>query len=574
MVDLSASWSYTTIDLGSGINVLPGQLDRYDNTIIGLENNRILEPNTKYKKFFMFKLPNQLLDVTCKHEQYAHCLLPPSFGIDSYKNGGKYSQIKVNSVLGCGHLGVKGSPILTSDLCDEDVSINYTIDARIVGKDKKSQKLNIMKEKEYNLRVIPFGFTSTMTNRNVYSKQLKDLQLLIQERINALEAVFAKLKNNEPITTSDLHSTDLSGTIDSNTDLDSEEILRRKLDQLHINNRLDDNCNLFNNFKSMSPKENTVESELRYKAKVKHKSTPTLNSGFFSGFLGGSGSSSTSVTSGLEERTSSSTTLNTDHSSSKIQNSNHSSSLQAPKYALSESHSSTKSGIIVLTTKIPQKSVLYHSPSLLRKTNRFENKNHHDQENWLRLSKWVPENESEPLTKLDIQLTCIQSNNSLPHNPPQIHSVTTELICINAKSDSSIPIKLHSELLMDTEKMMEVKETFKKFYKLMLEYKKKFKENSEKLNELYNVNRTIATMRELKFTDFISAQMSNDMESMHSLEVEVTNLHDVFVKQPPKPDAEDSGFLKLKPNNNEQNTGTTQWLKKHSSQYERKLACS
>lgn len=100
-------------------------------------------------------------------------MLPPSFGIDKYRNNCKYSGIKVNSVLGCGHLGTKGSPILTNDMSDDNLSINYTIDARIVGKDQKASKLYIMKEREYNLRVIPFGFDAnvvgertTMSQRN------------------------------------------------------------------------------------------------------------------------------------------------------------------------------------------------------------------------------------------------------------------------------------------------------------------------------------------------------------------------------------------------------------------------
>ena len=142
MVDLSASWSYSKIALGSGVDFIPADVD-YDGSVFGLNNSRVLEPGVKYKKFFIFKLPLQLLDVTCKQEHFSHCLLPPSFGIDKYRNNCKYSGIKVNSVLGCGHLGTKGSPILTNDMSDDNLSINYTIDARIVGKDQKASKLYI-----------------------------------------------------------------------------------------------------------------------------------------------------------------------------------------------------------------------------------------------------------------------------------------------------------------------------------------------------------------------------------------------------------------------------------------------
>lgn len=55
MVDLSASWSYTTIEVANGLNYVPGHKD-FENCFVGLNNSRVLEPFTKYKKFFMFKL--------------------------------------------------------------------------------------------------------------------------------------------------------------------------------------------------------------------------------------------------------------------------------------------------------------------------------------------------------------------------------------------------------------------------------------------------------------------------------------------------------------------------------------
>ncbi|CCD24849.1 ubiquitin-ubiquitin ligase BUL2 NDAI_0E00330 [Naumovozyma dairenensis CBS 421] len=570
MVDLSASWSYTDIDLSSGINLVPGQIDSYDNSIIGLKNNRILEPKTKYKKFFMFKLPNQLLDITCKQEQFSHCLLPPSFGIDRYKNSRKYSSIKVNNVLGCGHLGVKGSPILTSDISDENVSINYTIDARIVGKDLKTQKLNIMKEKEYNLRVIPFGFGTTLTSRNVFDKQLKDLRLLIQDRIDALEKVFERLKNDEPIINSDIHSNDLSGTIDSDTELLSAEILRRKMDQLHINNRLDDNSNVFNDFKNMSPKENIIESELSYRIKMKHKSSPNLKNVFFPGFLSGSHYSTNSVTTESSLSTDSIISNNIPQQSSTssstigIISSNRRTPLQ--HVSTTEHQSMDKSGLIVISTQIPKASLPYLSPSLLRKTNKFENKNRHDQENWLRLSRLNTDEENTELTKLEIKLTCLQSNNSTPHNPPQIQSVNVELLAINGKSDNSIPIKLQAAALLNEEKLSHITMSFKAYQNAISNYRKGFRENLMKLNELFNVGRTLSNARVLEFTDFITDQMRNDIESLCNLEVERIPVPDIFVK---------SALKQNVPEEKIPSTGssslTTPWIKCGPSEYQRKL---
>lgn len=513
MVDLSASWSYSKIALGSGVDFIPADVD-YDDSVFGLNNSRVLEPGVKYKKFFIFKLPLQLLDVTCKQEHFSHCLLPPSFGIDKYRNNCKYSGIKVNSVLGCGHLGTKGSPILTNDMSDDNLSINYTIDARIVGKDQKTSKLYIMKEREYNLRVIPFGFDANVVGERTTMSQLNDFTQLVQERLDALRKIFQRLEKKEPITNRDIHGSDLSGTIDDSMESDSQEILQRKLDQLHIKNRNDYLVNYndlklghdMDNIRSGSSSHNIdtsrawgpfVESELKYKLKNKSNSSSFLN---FSHFLNGS-SSSTSTSSNAAKN-------NHDPTANK-----------------------ERTGLILVKAEIPKQGLPYWAPSLLRKTNVFESKSTHDQENWVRLSELIPDEVKKPLEKIDLQLTCIESDNSLPHDPPEIQSITTELICITAKSDNSIPIKLNSELLMNKEKLTSIKALYNEFHSKICEYETKFNKNFLELNELYNMNRGDRRPKELKFTDFITSQLFNDIESICNLKVSVHNLSNIFKKQ-------------------------------------------
>lgn len=488
MVDMSASWSYGIVDISSGIKVVPGDID-FDNTMLGLTNNRILEPGKKYKKFFIFKLPNQLLDVTCKQEQFSHCLLPPSLGIDRFKHGGKYSGIKINNILGCGHLGIKGSPILTYDMAEESLSINYTIDAKFVGKDKRTQKLNIMKEHQYHLRVIPFGFNSPIIGEKVSSQQLQDLTSLVQERLEALKRVFERLKNREPISAVDIHGTDISGTV-SDIQLDSEEILARKMDQLHLNNRGYPYHNLSRkkDLKDGTHEADFCEAELSYK--LKSKSNSALTSGIFTGFK----SSQSNTGDGTKDK------LN-------------------------------KVGLIVLKAKHPDLALPYLSPSLLRKKNKFEEKNEHDQENWLRISSLVPEEVRNKLEYIDIELECIQSNNSAPHDPPEIQSVTTELICITGKSDNSIPIKLDAKMLTNEVKLQHVRRQYNGFLSEIQNYSEMFQKNLVELNELYSLNSISAASRQLSFTDFISDQIHNDVESLASLSTNVVNLHEIFKKQ-------------------------------------------
>lgn len=500
MVDLSASWSYGNITTGTGFRLIPDQVD-FDNSRVGLPNKRILEPGGKYKKFFMFKFPKQLLDVTCKHEHFSHCLLPPSFGIDKYRNNCKYSGIKVNSVLGCGHLGCKGSPILTYDLLDDNISINYTIDARIVGKDEKTKELNIMKEKEYNIRFIPFGFDSSLIGERDPSNQLKDLVKLVQERLDALAKVFDRLAKNEAIKNEDIHGTDLSGTIDSNTELDSADILRNKLNQLHLKNRSSQAYNISSQDfqkKNFEPEVDIIESELSYRLKNKSKSS---TKGLFSSFR------SSSSLNGLSNSASSSSDLSKTNSKSD------------------------KAGLILVQSKVPHKSLKYLSPSLLKKTNRLDLKTKQAQENWQQLSQTIPEIEREALKNLSLTLTCIQSNNSVPHQPPEIQAISTELVVITGKSENSIPIKLNSRLLMDNDKLTSINSTFNGFLDKIIDYNEKFMKNKDKLNELYNVSRSLINARELKFTDFISGQIYSDIESLTNLKVKTRVLADIFKKQ-------------------------------------------
>lgn len=492
MVDLSASWSYTNIQLSTGVDVVVGDVD-YDNCILGLTNNRVLEPGVKYKKFFMFKLPNQLLDVTCKQEQFRHTLLPPSFGVDKFRNHWKYAGIKVNNILGCGHLGVKGSPILTIDMVDENLSINYTVDARIVGKDKRTQKLNMMKEVDYNIRVIPFAFCCPIFGEPSTGQQLALLTSDAEKRINALKRVFSRLEADEPIKSRDVCDTEIDGTVDDNSSLNESDLIRCKMNQLQLQRT---HSITSTPYSGIDAKErffgsNKVETQFSYKLRSKNGSG--LKNGIFSGLLGGSSSNSLK-NEAFQEKTG-------------------------------------KAGLIIFQTNIPEQSLSYRPPSLLRKTNRFDNKNSYNQENWLQLLDLVPEEMRRPLDRLDINLTCLQSNNSKPGEPPEIQSITTELVCITAKTDNSIPVQLNAELLMNREKLDDLKQKFTELSKTVSELDKTFEKNATKLNQLYNMRDTTLAPRDLRFTDFIPSQLHNNLDSLANLDVDVVHLHDIFRKQ-------------------------------------------
>ncbi|AAS50640.1 ABL131Cp [Eremothecium gossypii ATCC 10895] len=484
MVDISASWSYSSVESANGYAYTQSYKD-YDNCILGLSNTRVLEPGVKYKKFFTFKFPMQLLDVSCKHEQFSHCLVPPSFGIDKYKSNGKYATIQTNPLLGYGHLGTKGSPILTNDLVSDTVSINYAVDAKIVGKDSKTGKLNIMREKEYNLRFIPFGFCQPFGGEQDPLQQLEDLTNLIQDRLAALRRVFDRLEKKERIRSQDLRSTEAHGTIDEDIQLDPHDELDRKLRQLYVNNRLDAACTSLplKDSKLIHPHRKLLKSEFKYSYRTKHKSYKKKL--FFSGFYSDNNRQSEAA----------------------------------------------KTGIILLEADQPKDGFPYLQPSLLKKTNMLANKNKHDQKNWNSLTARLTDRDKQTLENIEVRLQCIQANNSEQHSPPEITAVTTELVCLTAKSVNSIPIKLDAQLLLNKTKLKDITETFTAYLAEVKEYQSKFEENIVQINELYNISRNTLSRRELAFGDFISAQLLHDIECLANLRVDVRNLHHVLKEQ-------------------------------------------
>lgn len=212
MVDMNATWTYGCISPSTNVRYEPGTTD-WDGCCIGFNNDRILEPRTKYKKFFYFKVPYTLLDNTCRHQQQLHNLLPPSFGIDKYAMKGKYSRITVDKTLHYGHNGTRGSPVLTNDLSNGNKSVNYSVNATLIGiqpltnEDNNNNNhyptLAVMKSAEYALRFIPFGF-----NVSLFSSvgQLKSLKQLVEASFNNAKRCLKM--NQQGVTPDEIHAID------------------------------------------------------------------------------------------------------------------------------------------------------------------------------------------------------------------------------------------------------------------------------------------------------------------------------------------------------------------------------
>ncbi|KAG7924336.1 hypothetical protein KL905_000490 [Ogataea polymorpha] len=136
--------------------------DPFDETYYGFPESKVLEPGSKHKKFFYFRLPETLLENSCDHHIYEHFeKLPPSFGLDRESFNGRARQIAINESLGYGRLQDIGSPILLNDQSENGQSVSYAITVRMIGKyqdiykNDPMKKFIMIKDEQYFFRFIP-----------------------------------------------------------------------------------------------------------------------------------------------------------------------------------------------------------------------------------------------------------------------------------------------------------------------------------------------------------------------------------------------------------------------------------
>lgn len=189
MIDMNASWTYGFITPSANIAYSFDKKDT-DGAWMALPTDRVMKPNTAYKKFFSFKFPHRLLDNACAHGVEAHMMLPPSLGVNRFHKNGKYAKLDVNPDLGYGTTAERGSPLLLNDLSGHDVSISYVVNATFIGLDSNEKDSNgddvskIIAEDEHYIRFVPFGYNVPKTTT---SFELSTLEKLIKCTIASAE---------------------------------------------------------------------------------------------------------------------------------------------------------------------------------------------------------------------------------------------------------------------------------------------------------------------------------------------------------------------------------------------------
>lgn len=169
MFDFNASWNDGCLDRLKTDNNNPHRvqitmIDPVDGTHTQLDYKRVFEPHTTYKKFFTFRLPEKLLDSTCPHGFVKHLQLPPTLGVSRNEvisllrhkwrdgqgpNSGasspaievkndeffKHSSAHPSNTSSVPATSLKAKyAVGTNDFCFQDISVNYNVSARIIGK--------------------------------------------------------------------------------------------------------------------------------------------------------------------------------------------------------------------------------------------------------------------------------------------------------------------------------------------------------------------------------------------------------------------------------------------------------
>ncbi|GME85672.1 unnamed protein product [Ambrosiozyma monospora] len=177
--------------------------DRYEwvcpetGALNGFTDDRILKPGMKYKKRFMFRLPPDSIETTCKHRLPNHLSLPSSYGVDLECFKGAAANIRLNPRTGFGVLNRDGSPIKTKDYSLYGQAVSYAITVKLIGRSTDFQnqckKLNkngsyhfvLLKDDQYILRVVgnspAFDQSSFLTTKQQMSQLYDFLDNTIDE---------------------------------------------------------------------------------------------------------------------------------------------------------------------------------------------------------------------------------------------------------------------------------------------------------------------------------------------------------------------------------------------------------
>ncbi|CAH2353338.1 hypothetical protein CLIB1423_10S02718 [[Candida] railenensis] len=166
MFDFSASWNYAHINRlvteFTNPHTCPDGIDHLDNTRQAFGSERLIQPNRKYKRFFTFQIPNNLLDSTCDHSLSMHTALPPTIGTPRSVSANSKSKVNQSSKV--------------KDFSFIDTNISYSVDARFIGKASMYGENKVNLSKRSNSKII-----NTSGDEFLILKDTQRLVRIVQE---------------------------------------------------------------------------------------------------------------------------------------------------------------------------------------------------------------------------------------------------------------------------------------------------------------------------------------------------------------------------------------------------------
>lgn len=551
--DLSATWSYAQVELASGVNYDSTVVDTTDNTKLGLPNSKILKPKKKYKKYFCFKVPKEILDSNCKHQIPQHLALPPSYGLN--RDNPNNAFIDMNYMLGYGHTGLKGSALLCPDLAsyddyvadylkknmkgvkssgklkngftNEGSSINYSVSCKLIIKEEGAPMPYVLNDTVYNIRVIPntlssnskYRYTdgkSSLVNVKEVKKKLLGINNTIVKRIDLLETLLQKLE----------HWKDLDNFI-------KDDLLQQTQD--------------------MSEKKQDQEQSKIGALEQKKEGFPSHQSLGACG-LKGSIMQQDADEMGYNDSYKKTFQLNSDskkqttHSFDKINalfGTNSSNTPTSSNNSLSGNINNTSSKI-TFEARLNRdlKALPYHRSKYIASHNIIENKNKTDKKVWM--NEVIPQ---LPQPSLDYEFTSVPLTITVENNittKPELKSLKFKLHSYTAYTKRSSPILFDAHLVQTEEKILDqIIVNSQQSVKAIEKLKKSYAKYQDKLKFL--AKKLEVKERSIKFESFISANLFSDLEALASLKIEQFEISNVF-KPPVIPPA---NVLKWQPISND-----------------------
>ena len=515
MHDLSATWSYGNVELSSGVAYSCAAIDSGDGSQLGLPNSKVLDPKTKYKKYFCFKIPKKILDNNCKHQHASHLAIPPSFGIN--RNKYENSFIDINDLLGYGHLGFRGSPVLTPDLASYDkyVSsalkkntsgilsgsklkcgftnegsfINYDISCRLVMKDEKASIPYVLNDTSYNLRIIPNTLSSNEKYKyNDNKSSIIDVDSLKKQLSTIYDQAIRCTDQLETLLQKCEHWDDLILFNKEDLMFNSYNIGEKKQSDAQSCKTLVSNQSSTN--EKLKKSRLIDDQNDTYKTVINHNSKPKKSSINFTNRF------------------------------------NNLFVSELPKEIKQDNSLSCRTTIEASFNK-DLKVLPYHRSNYLALQNKIEGKNKTDKKVWCKeIVSQLPTTVSDyELTSLPLTITVDNINGDI--DIPKIKKITTKLFSYTTYTERSCPILLDANFLIKephflNQLVVNCKERLKHISNL----KKNYMKHQEKLKLL--AMKLNVPQYAIRFESFIGSELYSNLEALSTLNVEKFEMNNVF----------------------------------------------